>query len=243
MIEAVAKAARVPAVEVRRALTLRGWLPAVGAAALGGVSTARLPPGGRPAGVADARPERPLHRDRVRQARGPGRRRVEARRHQGPGTPPTTGVRLHPRPRRHHHAGARAGRGGGRPALQRPGPRRRGHRAPPRRPPRALPGHLRPRVQPHRRCRATGGDPPERLLLRRAAGRRRRPARPAWRGSPRGPGRGRAPGAGDPPPGHRRRRGRRGVLQGRDRAVTRAWWSSHSRRPTPPEDAEPAGSR
>jgi len=36
MIEAVAKAAGVPATEVRRALTLRGWLPAVGAAALGG---------------------------------------------------------------------------------------------------------------------------------------------------------------------------------------------------------------
>lgn len=36
MVEAVAKAAGVPAAEVRRALTLRGWLPAVGAAALGG---------------------------------------------------------------------------------------------------------------------------------------------------------------------------------------------------------------
>ncbi|MFS1301539.1 ATP-dependent DNA ligase [Streptosporangium longisporum] len=36
MIEAVAKAAGVPAAEVRRALMLRGWLPAVGAAALSG---------------------------------------------------------------------------------------------------------------------------------------------------------------------------------------------------------------
>ncbi|MEU1883190.1 ATP-dependent DNA ligase [Streptosporangium sp. NPDC020072] len=36
MVEAIAKAAEVPATEVRRALTLRGWLPAVGAAALGG---------------------------------------------------------------------------------------------------------------------------------------------------------------------------------------------------------------
>ncbi|SNS54016.1 DNA ligase-1 [Streptosporangium subroseum] len=34
MIEAIAKAAGLPAAEVRRALTLRGWLPAVGAAAL-----------------------------------------------------------------------------------------------------------------------------------------------------------------------------------------------------------------
>ncbi|MFF5208216.1 ATP-dependent DNA ligase [Streptosporangium sp. NPDC000396] len=42
MIEAVAKAAAVPAAEVRRALTLRGWLPAVGAAALnGGVEALR----------------------------------------------------------------------------------------------------------------------------------------------------------------------------------------------------------
>ncbi|GAA3441117.1 ATP-dependent DNA ligase [Planomonospora venezuelensis] len=36
MIEAVAKASGAPTAEVRRALTLRGWLPAVGAAALGG---------------------------------------------------------------------------------------------------------------------------------------------------------------------------------------------------------------
>ncbi|GII79921.1 DNA ligase B [Sphaerisporangium rufum] len=42
MIEAVAKAAGVPAAEVRRALTLRGWLPAVGSAALtGGVDALR----------------------------------------------------------------------------------------------------------------------------------------------------------------------------------------------------------
>ncbi|MFC6080001.1 ATP-dependent DNA ligase [Sphaerisporangium aureirubrum] len=42
MIEAVAKASGVPAAEVRRALTLRGWLPAVGAAALvGGVEALR----------------------------------------------------------------------------------------------------------------------------------------------------------------------------------------------------------
>ncbi|MEO3813578.1 ATP-dependent DNA ligase [Sphaerisporangium sp. B11E5] len=42
MIEAVAKAASVPSAEVRRALTLRGWLPAVGAAALtGGVDALR----------------------------------------------------------------------------------------------------------------------------------------------------------------------------------------------------------
>ncbi|WP_214107699.1 ATP-dependent DNA ligase [Acrocarpospora catenulata] len=42
MIEAIAKAASVPAAEVRRALTLRGWLPAVGAAALaGGVEALR----------------------------------------------------------------------------------------------------------------------------------------------------------------------------------------------------------
>lgn len=36
MIEAVAKASGAPSADVRRALTLRGWLPAVGAAALGG---------------------------------------------------------------------------------------------------------------------------------------------------------------------------------------------------------------
>jgi DNA ligase 1 len=42
MIEAIAKAAGVPSAEVRRALTLRGWLPAVGAAALrGGVEELR----------------------------------------------------------------------------------------------------------------------------------------------------------------------------------------------------------
>ncbi|MBP2706656.1 ATP-dependent DNA ligase [Microbispora sp. RL4-1S] len=42
MIEALAKAAEVPSAEVRRALTLRGWLPAVGAAALrGGVGELR----------------------------------------------------------------------------------------------------------------------------------------------------------------------------------------------------------
>ncbi len=42
MIEAIAKAAQVPSAEVRRALTLRGWLPAVGAAALsGGVEALR----------------------------------------------------------------------------------------------------------------------------------------------------------------------------------------------------------
>ncbi|GLK12133.1 ATP-dependent DNA ligase [Streptosporangium carneum] len=42
MIEAIAKAAEVPVAEVRRALTLRGWLPAVGAAALnGGVEALR----------------------------------------------------------------------------------------------------------------------------------------------------------------------------------------------------------
>ncbi|MGV9326502.1 ATP-dependent DNA ligase [Streptosporangium sandarakinum] len=42
MAEAVAKAAGVPVAEVRRALTLRGWLPAVGAAALaGGVEALR----------------------------------------------------------------------------------------------------------------------------------------------------------------------------------------------------------
>ncbi|MDH2428193.1 ATP-dependent DNA ligase [Sphaerisporangium sp. TRM90804] len=42
MIEAVAKASGSPAAEVRRALTLRGWLPAVGAAALtGGVEALR----------------------------------------------------------------------------------------------------------------------------------------------------------------------------------------------------------
>lgn len=42
MIEAVAKAAKVPAAEVRRALTLHGRLPAVGAAALsGGVEALR----------------------------------------------------------------------------------------------------------------------------------------------------------------------------------------------------------
>ncbi|MFI9589789.1 ATP-dependent DNA ligase [Nonomuraea sp. NPDC052265] len=39
MIEAVAKASSAPSADVRRALTLRGWLPAVGAAALtGGVA-------------------------------------------------------------------------------------------------------------------------------------------------------------------------------------------------------------
>jgi DNA ligase-1 len=42
MIEAIAKAAGVPSAEVRRALTLRGWLPAVGSAALtGGVEALR----------------------------------------------------------------------------------------------------------------------------------------------------------------------------------------------------------
>ncbi|GAA3157867.1 ATP-dependent DNA ligase [Planomonospora alba] len=42
MIEAVAKASGAPAAEVRRALMLRGWLPAVGAAALsGGVEALR----------------------------------------------------------------------------------------------------------------------------------------------------------------------------------------------------------
>jgi DNA ligase-1 len=42
MIEAVAKAAGVPSAEVRRALMLRGWLPAVGAAALqGGIDELR----------------------------------------------------------------------------------------------------------------------------------------------------------------------------------------------------------
>ncbi len=42
MIEAIAKAADVPSAEVRRALMLRGWLPAVGAAALaGGVAALR----------------------------------------------------------------------------------------------------------------------------------------------------------------------------------------------------------
>ncbi|WP_285780815.1 ATP-dependent DNA ligase [Microtetraspora sp. NBRC 13810] len=42
MIEAIAKSAEVPSAEVRRALTLRGWLPAVGAAALaGGVAALR----------------------------------------------------------------------------------------------------------------------------------------------------------------------------------------------------------
>ncbi|GAA1006842.1 DNA ligase B [Acrocarpospora pleiomorpha] len=42
MIEAIAKAAAVPSAEVRRALMLRGWLPAVGAAALaGGVDALR----------------------------------------------------------------------------------------------------------------------------------------------------------------------------------------------------------
>ncbi|MBG0824715.1 ATP-dependent DNA ligase [Planomonospora sp. ID91781] len=42
MIEAVAKASGTPAAEVRRALMLRGWLPAVGAAALsGGVEALR----------------------------------------------------------------------------------------------------------------------------------------------------------------------------------------------------------
>lgn len=42
MIEAIAKAASLPSAEVRRALTLRGWLPAVGAAALkGGVAELR----------------------------------------------------------------------------------------------------------------------------------------------------------------------------------------------------------
>ncbi|GAA0990706.1 ATP-dependent DNA ligase [Acrocarpospora macrocephala] len=42
MIEAIAKAAEVPSAEVRRALMLRGWLPAVGAAALaGGVDALR----------------------------------------------------------------------------------------------------------------------------------------------------------------------------------------------------------
>jgi DNA ligase-1 len=40
MIEAVAKASGAPAADVRRALTLRGWLPAVGAAALAGGVTA-----------------------------------------------------------------------------------------------------------------------------------------------------------------------------------------------------------
>ncbi len=40
MIEAIAKAADVPSAEVRRALMLRGWLPAVGAAALAGGVTA-----------------------------------------------------------------------------------------------------------------------------------------------------------------------------------------------------------
>ncbi|MBG0830471.1 ATP-dependent DNA ligase [Planomonospora sp. ID67723] len=42
MVEAVAKASGAPAAEVRRALTLRGWLPAVGAAALrGGIEALR----------------------------------------------------------------------------------------------------------------------------------------------------------------------------------------------------------
>ncbi|GII27715.1 ATP-dependent DNA ligase [Planotetraspora mira] len=42
MIEAIAKASGAPSAEVRRALTLRGWLPAVGAAALrGGVEELR----------------------------------------------------------------------------------------------------------------------------------------------------------------------------------------------------------
>ncbi|WP_049570958.1 ATP-dependent DNA ligase [Nonomuraea sp. SBT364] len=42
MIEAVAKASGAPSADVRRALTLRGWLPAVGAAALaGGVAQLR----------------------------------------------------------------------------------------------------------------------------------------------------------------------------------------------------------
>ncbi|HUR01137.1 MAG TPA: ATP-dependent DNA ligase, partial [Nonomuraea sp.] len=42
MIEAIAKASGAPSADVRRALTLRGWLPAVGAAALaGGVAELR----------------------------------------------------------------------------------------------------------------------------------------------------------------------------------------------------------
>ena len=89
MIEAIAKASGAPSADVRRALTLRGWLPAVGAAALaGGVAAAAgLQAGGRPGRLPDARRQRPQRRRRAGEGRHPGGAGVEARRHPRPGAP------------------------------------------------------------------------------------------------------------------------------------------------------------
>src|SRR5215831_3974064 len=157
MIEAVARAAGVPAGEVRRAHLLGGSLPAVAAADAGLVREER---GGR------VRP------------RLPRRGGVEDRRDPDPGPPGRLrGRRVHPDPRRHHRAGPRDRRGGAGPRCPGGRPGRRGGGAPSRRPAAAVPGHGRPDRQPDRCGTAAGGCGGGRGVLRRRGGARARGSR------------------------------------------------------------------
>ena len=152
MVEAVARAAGVPAAEVRRAHLLAGSLPLVAQAALTAAWPAALPtPQPRNQsptraalatlgafGLKVGQPLRPMlassAADRRRRVRAPVARgrRVEDRRDPGPGTPDRDRRRrVHQDARRHHHPGARDRRGGAGPGRAGGGVRRGGHGAGP----------------------------------------------------------------------------------------------------------------
>ena len=105
MTDAVAKAAGLPLAAVRRALLLRGDLPAVARIALdaGRGGARRCRPRGRRAAAADAGRHGARRHDGAGEGRRPGGGGVEARRHPRPGAPRRRRRgRLHPQPRRHH---------------------------------------------------------------------------------------------------------------------------------------------
>ena len=228
MVDAVAKAADVPAADVRRALMLAGELPAVAAAALadGRDGPRVVPAGGAPPRQADARADRRPDRRgaRARRARPPSSGSSTAR-----GSRCTGSARRCARSRATSPTSPTACRRSSRPSARcrstAARARRRGDRAAPRRPSAAVPGDDEPVRHERRRdgsrervplspfffdCLHVDGDD----LLDRPASRAARAARCARAGAePR------------PAPRDRAMRPRRSASsRTRSRAATRASW-------------------
>ena len=189
MVEAVARAAEVPAADVRRALMLAGELPPVAGAAFarGPRGPRPVPPRGAPPRQADARADGRGRRDRDRPHRPCGSG-VEAGRRAPAGAPPRQrGARVHEEPRGRHRPRAGGRRRGARAPRRRGGPRRGGDRPAAGRQAVSLPGLDEPVRQQRRhagRCTAAAARA---VLLRLSPSRRRRPSRTRVRGARDGP--------------------------------------------------------
>ncbi len=173
MVEAIARAAALPAAGVRRAVMLAGDAGVVAAAALGeGAGGARaLRARADAAGAADAGAAGRGHRRRAGAARAGGVR-VEARWRAHPGPQgPRRGAGVHAAAERRHRRGAGGRERGARAAARECHPRRRGDRAQAGRAAAAVPDH-HAALRSQARGGAAAGRAAARLPVLRCAGAR-----------------------------------------------------------------------